>query len=213
MYKNIIEQIRKQPKPAAELAFRILCWLTMAWRVLSIEELQVAVSVERNQCALDPDDLRTPERLIEVCAGLAVMDKETNTVRLAHATVREYLLETPGILPPNPNWVLVEACATYLSFDIFKKGACPTEDEFRARFSSCPLLQYAAQHVDHHSQIRDEDLSTDTILQLLVHPGSVSSYVQVVYSRVIPTPTTNTQRSMMRCTLHAESATQQPFDN
>jgi hypothetical protein len=107
MYKDIIERIRKQPEPAPELAFRILCWLTMAWRVLSIEELQVAVSVERNQCALDPDDLRTPERLIEVCAGLAVMGKETNTIRLAHATVREYLLETPDILPPDPNWVLV----------------------------------------------------------------------------------------------------------
>jgi ankyrin repeat protein len=183
MYEDIIERIRKQPKPAAELAFRILCWLTMAWRVLSIEELRVAVSVERNQYTLDPDDLRTPERLIEVCAGLAVMDKETNTVRLHHATVREYLLETPDILPPDPNWVLVETCATYLSFDIFKDGACPTENEFLARLSSCPLLHFAAQHIDSHSQIRDEDLSTDTILRFLAHPGSISSYVQVVYSR------------------------------
>jgi hypothetical protein len=142
----------------------------------------LAVSVKRNQCALDLDDLRTPERLIEVCAGLAVMDKETKTVRLAHATVREYLLETPDILPPDPNWVLVETCTTCLSFDIFKKGACPTGDQFRARLSSCPLLQFAAEHIDGHSQIRDEDLSTDIIHQFLDHPGSVSSYLQVVYS-------------------------------
>jgi ankyrin repeat protein len=186
MYNYIIERIRKQPKPAAELAFQILCWLTMAWRVLSIEELQVAVSVERNQYTLDPDDLWTPERLIEVCAGLAVMDKETKTVRLAHATVREYLLETPDILPPDPNWVLVETCVTYLSFDIFKKGACPTGDQFRARLSSCPLLQFAAEHIDGHSQIRDKDLSTDIIHQFLDHPGSVSSYLQVVYSHGYP---------------------------
>jgi hypothetical protein len=192
MYKSIIERIRKQPGSAAELVFRILCRLTMSWRVLSIEELQVAVSVKRNQCALDLDDLRTPERLIEVCAGLAVMDKETNTVRLAHATVREYLLETPDILPPDPNWVLVEACATYLFFDIFKNGACPTEDEFQARLSSCPFLRYAAEHIDHHSRICDEDLSTDIIRasrQYFVLPASCVQLWLSLLVRPIPNGT------------------------
>ena len=103
MYDSIIDRLHKQPKSASELALRILCWLVMTRQILSVEGLQVAVSVKPNLRGLDPGDVPSAERLIDVCAGLVVIDKASNTVRLSHATAREYLLQTPGILPPDPD--------------------------------------------------------------------------------------------------------------
>jgi hypothetical protein len=109
------------------------------------------------------------------------MDKATNSLRFSHATARDYLLHTPGILPPDPNWVLVETCATYLSFDVFKAGACTTEKEFRARLSLHPFLHYAAGHIMHHSRLFDENLSIDVILNIFEHQGSLSSCLQALH--------------------------------
>jgi ankyrin repeat protein len=76
----------------------------------------------------------------------------------------------------------------YLSFDVFKAGACTTEEEFGARFSLHPFLLYAAVHIMHHSLICDQNLSTDIILNILEHQGSLSSYMQAFLSHAYSPP-------------------------
>jgi hypothetical protein len=45
-YDQILEAIRNQPETSTSLAIRTLAWLVKARRILTIKELQIAVSLE-----------------------------------------------------------------------------------------------------------------------------------------------------------------------
>jgi hypothetical protein len=76
-----------------ELAFRVLSWLSNTTRALTIEELKIAVSIEKNQPNLDPDSIPAAEMLADVCAGLVIIEEGSSIVRFAHYTTQEYLIK------------------------------------------------------------------------------------------------------------------------
>lgn len=115
--------LRDQPGGCAELGLRILSWLVKAKRVLTVDELRTAVSVEPEWYELDELDLPDKATILDICAGLVTIDENSNTIRLAHYTVHEYLLEN-SIIPEDAELTLATVCTTFLSFDIFAQGAC-----------------------------------------------------------------------------------------
>ena len=81
IYEQTIERIEGQGKDYSELAKRVLLWVANAYRPLSPVELQHAVAVQPGMTELDGEDLDEQDLLISVCAGLVVLDIETNTIR------------------------------------------------------------------------------------------------------------------------------------
>lgn len=182
-YDRAIETILLQPKNCMNLAFRTLSWLVKAQKVLTVQELQLAVSVEQERIIFDEEDLPDKKTILDVCASLVTIDdtgfgiNRPSTVRLAHYTVQEYLLKK-SIIPEDADFQIAMACTTFLSFDIFAQGACGSDDDLRSRYYSYPFLFYAAMNLDFHLKTCDEALTIELVLRFLRNPGSISSYLQ-----------------------------------
>ncbi len=124
-------------------------------RPLTVHELQHSLAVSPGDDDLDPDALLTDEdALVEFCAGLVVIDKVSDTIRLVHPTTIEYFESTrpdsskaeKDIRFPKAQEDIVTRCLTYLLFRAFSDGPCPDDEAMETRMQQNALLQYAAQH-------------------------------------------------------------------
>jgi hypothetical protein len=81
------------------LIMKTLCWVTFAVRPLSATELELAIAVKKD--AISSDDharIRTSvDTPIGLCAGLIVLDQETQTVRLLREFHLFYSLKCPDL--------------------------------------------------------------------------------------------------------------------
>jgi hypothetical protein len=83
VYGNTMKRVEAQPDKSRKLAEYVFSWIIYAYRQLSPEELQHAVAVSSYDMRnMDPDALVNEAILTSVCAGLVVVDKESNVVRL-----------------------------------------------------------------------------------------------------------------------------------
>lgn len=143
----------------------------------------MAVSVEQGQMTIDlHEDIPDIMTLLDVCASFVTIDEKTNTVRLVHYTVQEYLVNN-RIIPRDADLRLATTCMTFLSFDIFGQ-ACSSRRELVARLWSYPLLSYTVQHLcSHLSTCSDsEHRSVEPFLGFHGRPGNLSSYLQASHN-------------------------------
>jgi hypothetical protein len=111
---------------------------------------------------LDKENIGEIEDMVSVCAGLVTVDEESRIIRLVHYTTQEYFERTQRDWFPNIETDVTEVCVTYLSFNCFATGFCPTDDEFEARLQQNPLYDYAARNWGHHAR------ATSVVEQLVV---------------------------------------------
>lgn len=69
-YDRVIEILRSQPKGCVDLALKTLSWVVKAQRVLTVSELQMALSVEQGQADFDVKNLPDRKTVLGVCASL-----------------------------------------------------------------------------------------------------------------------------------------------
>lgn len=150
IYKQAMERIEGHTDAIRSLAKRILTWITLAKRPLSITEMQHALAVREHMTAFDTDYVPGVKDLKSVCAGLVTTDEESGIIRLAHYTTQEYLQETKETWCPQGESYITKICIAYLSFNTF--SFCPTSDELDERLASYPLYFYAAENWGHHAR-------------------------------------------------------------
>jgi ankyrin repeat protein len=185
-YDEAMEKRIKGQKPGfANLALQAISWITFAKRPLSTSELQHALAVTDGASTLDSRNLRQIGLIISVCAGLVAVDAESDIIRLVHYTTQEYFEQTGRTWFPHAQTDITKICVTYLSFDAFKTGSSPTDEDFSARIQSNVLYNYAARNWGHHackSSIEGEKL----ILDLLESTTKVSACSQaMIYNKYI----------------------------
>lgn len=56
IYDRAMDIIKNQPKTRVDLAFKVLSWLVMAKRVLSLRQILMAVSMEEGTTNLDDQE-------------------------------------------------------------------------------------------------------------------------------------------------------------
>jgi hypothetical protein len=81
-YDQTMKRIEGQVESHRELAEQILSWITYARRPLSLEELQHALAVSPGMTEMNPDAVVDEMILTSVCAGLVLVDGESNVIRL-----------------------------------------------------------------------------------------------------------------------------------
>jgi hypothetical protein len=81
-YDEAMERIRRQDEDDRTLAEHVLSWITCARRPLSQEELQHALAVTPEMTDMDSEALVDEVILIDVCAGLVVIDENRDIIRL-----------------------------------------------------------------------------------------------------------------------------------
>lgn len=86
-YDQTIERIKGQGKDYSELAMLVLLWISNAIRPLSPVELQYAIAIQPGMTELDDEDLDEQDLLVSVCAGLVILDAETDTLRFVRKSI------------------------------------------------------------------------------------------------------------------------------
>ena len=151
-YKDAMERITAQDVDGERLAKHVLSWITCAKRPLSTVELQHAIAVEPGKSEFDKKRQPDIEDIVSVCAGLVTVDKESNIIRLVHYTTQEYFKRTQSYWFPNIEADISIICTTYLSFDVFERSFCQTDEEFEERLRSNQFFKYATQNWGHHAR-------------------------------------------------------------
>jgi len=178
-----MERIQDQKRGFQDLAMRVLSWIIYARRPLSTLELQHALAVKIGISAPDKNNLTEIGLIASVCAGLVTVDEESDIIRLVHYTTQEYFERTQTSWFPNAQVDIAKACVTYLSFDTFESGFCPTNEEFRARLRQYPLYDYAAGNWVHHAPTDLAEVE-QLILGFLESKPKVSASSQVMMAPV-----------------------------
>ena len=85
-----MERIKRQNSDAQELAFQTLSWISCAKKTLTTQELRHALAVEQDRQDLDEENLSDLEDILSDCAGLVVVDEESQIIRLVHYATQEF---------------------------------------------------------------------------------------------------------------------------
>lgn len=126
-YTRILEKIARTRTNKA-LAQQVFKWIVCAKRPMSLAELAEAVAFKSTDTFWSQDKVPKPERLYEACGNLVVINEKDKTVRLAHHTVQQFLLELPQravecfhIPLPQAEIEVGEICVAYLLFSDFER--------------------------------------------------------------------------------------------
>ena len=195
-YEEALERVQNQNQDDRELANKTLLWISFALRPLSITELQHALAVEKTSTKTELDALPDENVIINVCAGLIIVDENSNVrlVRTYNAlsswneplltsldyTLKEYLDRVRDSRYPNAQDSILNVCITYLLFDEFQAGYCRTPKAFESRIEHNALLGYISSSWGYHSL---GDIQSDTeaaLLRFLLNDGAVSSCSQAL---------------------------------
>lgn len=181
-YDNAMERIDQQRNNDRRWAQRVLSWVVQAVRPLRPQELQHALAVIEGNHSLEDDNFPVLSEVIALCAGLVLINQESNTVQLVHYTTHEYFSQY------NLDWVyaarnlVATTCTTYLLFDTFKGGFCRGPQQFYQRKKGYVLYEYATSNWGYH--VRMSSLQNDAlILKFLKSEGHVSSCAQALIIR------------------------------
>jgi hypothetical protein len=82
-YDEAMKRIQRQSAVDRKLAERVLSWITYSRRPLSYHELEHALAVIPQMTDLITEDLVDKCFLIDICAGLVVVDDQSHIIRLA----------------------------------------------------------------------------------------------------------------------------------
>ncbi|RSL46785.1 hypothetical protein CEP53_010201, partial [Fusarium sp. AF-6] len=151
-YKAAMERLGSQENTEA-FSKKILAWITCARRPSTTSELRHALAVEVGETDFDQENLPEVDDVVAMCAGLVVVDKESNIIRLVHYTTQQYFERTQGVWFPTAEADITTACVTYLSYKTFQSDACRTRSGIKQRLWSHRLYGYAVNNWGHHARV------------------------------------------------------------
>jgi hypothetical protein len=193
-YNSAIERIEGQRQGKMRLARRVLSWITYAQKPLTTRELCHALAVEPGESELDPDNIPDIEDMVSVCAGLVIVDDESTIIRLVHYTTQEYFERIRESWNPRAQQEITSACLTYLSFNSFRSGSSPNNEEFESRLEKNVFLDYASRYWGQHIRTVQEQvyklaslfLQDITLVSCAVQTMSISGFKYGDYSQRFP---------------------------
>ncbi|KAJ7582122.1 ankyrin repeat-containing domain protein [Mycena floridula] len=180
-YDTTMHRINSQGKFCAQLAKQVFKWLVYVKRPLTMLELRHALAISLESTRMNHDDITEAERLIEICGGLVIMEKNHKGVdfpRLVHYTTKEYFELKNESLFPDGQLELATACLTYLCFDTLHSKIREIDEYPGPDQEPHVLVQYAADHWGDHGRECEDQLYTDhkgLLLQFLQHDRIVDS--------------------------------------
>jgi hypothetical protein len=151
-YDEIMKRINRQHDKDAELARRILGWITYAKEPLTTKQLQQALTITTGSTKSDEDAEIHEQILISTCLGIVTIDSKSNVIRLVHYTTQEYIERIRETQFPEAQAVIAKSCLTCLGFDMFMEGPPPGKSTKSWMSERCLFTSYAslfwAEHVN-----------------------------------------------------------------
>jgi hypothetical protein len=183
VYEDVLQTISSQTSEDAQLANLVLMWLVFSYRPMSHRELQHALAVSHIQPGetyFDEELLISTDEISDVCAGLVMVEEETDIIRLVHYSAREYLKRVMDQRFPEAQVEITQSCLLYLSLEPFASGPC-LETKLRDRILEYPFVVYAAEFWLQHAK-RNEKKHIGQIVRLLTVKKIYESWIQILES-------------------------------
>lgn len=181
-FEEALQRIETQGQEDKDLAKRILSWILLVSRPLTVKELQHALAVEPYNYRFDQDAQPYDDILCTVCAGLVVIDNRSSNIRFAHGAISQYLQEKWSAQASNVHNTIAITCLTYLLIDDIAAGPCADVEQFKVRLSNYPLLPYCAIHWGYHVRNSADPEAANMAKTFLSRESAVQSSGQARYS-------------------------------
>lgn len=138
----------------------------VAERRLKLDEVVTAFAVEDGE-ELQPDNMPSPGILLQVCAGLVVLNKHDNTLGLVHAFAYEVL----HLLLPSreTNLDMARTCLRYLSLKPLATGSCASSAAMIKRLNSLAFLEYSSKYWGQHVVLGDFEEELEMLIMKLLN--------------------------------------------
>lgn len=151
-YDSAIERIESQPAAYVERAKKVISWISYAKRPLTGTELQHALAILPGEKDFDEDNFLDVHEMMSVCAGLVILDPDSNVVRLVHYTTQEYLQDKRVSWLPGAEIAMTLTCIAYLCLETW--NGCPVTYAMWKRYSDSrpPFLEYAERNWFRHAR-------------------------------------------------------------
>ena len=183
--RNMLRIIEESDNPrASKLAQRILEWVVHAHRPLSLAELRDALAVDLKKPGLRKAARPDKATILEVTAGMIVIDIDEKSVRLNHRTAQEYFDRT------RDRWfatALADMTRVSLHYMSLGELAKPCEGiyedrDFDARKKAYPLLEYAYVYWGDHAREAGPHFETqEAILAYVSDTNQIAAWTQAVW--------------------------------
>ena len=174
---------------------------------MTVKEVQHALAIEPGTREFDEDNLGDIEEVLGFCAGLIIVDEETQIIRLVHYTTQEYFRRNGDRVLACAKQDIAISCLTYLLYENFKDGWANEvgqkefaegnrdEDTLRnreekaneecrksvaARLQKYPFLEYAARYWATHARLCKQQNVKILMMSFAKDDHRVSSASQVL---------------------------------
>ena len=158
LYDRIYEEVLRSAKHSRSIGIRVLKWLRVAQRTLTIPEILGAVSTTDDGTTTQV----TTRDILNMTCNLVVEDTAVGCLRYAHLSVQEYLDSRPEFSDDETHRVVAERCL----------------EAYTVYYPKDPLSQYAMFYwPTHHASMgpRARGVSLYTSLLHFLYQGSNSS--------------------------------------
>ncbi|RDW56499.1 hypothetical protein BP5796_13140 [Coleophoma crateriformis] len=183
-YDSIMERIQVQDDDSRTLATKVLSWIIHTTRPLTPSELCTALAIRPRDRYFDAEGIVEADRLLEICAGIVSIQRESNTVTLVHYTAEEYFRGKGDRYFPEAQAQITDTCLTYLMFDSFREGPCESDEAVEERLQKHCFLEYAAKNWGVHFCKDPKQLARSLVLAFFEESSKVSSSIQVIYKNL-----------------------------
>ncbi|KAM0296146.1 hypothetical protein ACHAPM_010402 [Fusarium culmorum] len=151
-YQDAMTRISGLGPESEALAKQALLIIIFAREPLRTEDLAYALSVEPDSEIIDDENVPDIDDIASICAGLIIVDQESNIVRLVHKSAQEYFERHQAQLFPRASETMARLCLQYLSL-----STSTTDFDKRVEFSWPPFRRYAHMNWAYHSRCAERD--------------------------------------------------------
>ena len=169
---------------ASILARKTLEWVVHAYRPLSLRELKDALAVDLNKAGFRKAARPDKATILEVTAGMIMIDFDEKSVRLNHRTAQEYFDKTRDHWFATASANLTRVSLHYMGLgELVKPCEGIYEDrDFDARKKTYPLLEYAYIYWGDHASEAVSHLDTQAaVLEYVSDTNKIAAWTQAVW--------------------------------
>ena len=162
-YATTLTRMKAQKGGRSRLGMEALMWVSNSERPLHTSELCHALGVKEGSTNLDPENIPEIRTILASSLGLITVEASSDTVRLVHFTLQEYLSNNPSLFQ-SPHSMIAEACLTYLNFRCVRELS-PT---LSLAPPTVPLVEYASCYWGEHTRREKTGNVSQLALELLI---------------------------------------------
>ncbi|KAL8785731.1 MAG: hypothetical protein Q9213_003198 [Squamulea squamosa] len=179
LYSEALLRIDDQSEDDRTLALKALRWVAYTYRPLDACTLQEAMAIEPEAADFYSGAEPAIEDILDVCAGLLVVDGMNRSIRLVHYTAQDYFDGLADSRFLNAHAAIAADCITYLSYRIIQESG-------NAKRYPLKLLPYASTFWAQHAKAKGGSLLQTRIKEYLT--GDPRVYLRTIteYDRSDP---------------------------